>query len=205
MKYGALFAVLALSGPAFAQSAPGQSAPGQSAPEPNAYWPPPDQAQPAQQPQPQTRATFVSTGEEKWDVWIDQQPACATPCTIGVMPLQYIALRTQERNPIRLDVGYLPQGDLMVSAKGLSNGLYSGGIIMTTFAGIGVATGITLTAVGCSTDHPTMCRAGIITTIPSAVGLYLGISWMRKALPKWNVERAQPYVAGNNVGVAGRF
>lgn len=204
MKYGALFAVLALSGPAFAQTAPGQSAP-----EPNAYWPPPDQAAaPQQQPQQAnapTRATFVSTGEEKWDVWIDQQPACATPCTLGVMPLQYIALRTQERHPIRLDVGYLPQGDLMVSAKPLSNGLYSGGIIMTTFAGMGVATGVTLTAVGCSTDHPTMCRAGIITAIPSAIGLYVGIYWMRKALPKWNVERAQPYVAGNNVGVAGRF
>jgi len=200
MKYGALFAVLALSGTAFAQPA---------TPEPNAYWPPRDQAQPAPQPRPQqhapTRATFVSTGEQKWDVWIDQQPACATPCSIGVAPLQFVALRTQEHNPIRLDVGYLPQGDLMVSAKPFSQGLYAGGIIMTTFAGMGVATGVTLTAVGCSTDHPTMCRAGIITTIPSAVGLYLGISWMRKALPRWNVERAQPYVAGNQVGVAGRF
>jgi hypothetical protein len=205
MKYGALLALCALSSPAFAQPAAGQV-------EPNGTWPPPEAAaaqvalpQPAAQPQAQTRATFVSTGEQKWDVWIDQQPACATPCTLGVMPLQFVALRSQERNPIRLDVGYLPQGDLMVSARPLENGLYAGGIIMTTFAGMGLATGITLTAVGCSTDHPNLCKAGIITAVPSAVGLYLGMYWMRKALPRAAVERAQPYVAANQVGVAGTF
>jgi hypothetical protein len=180
MKYGALFAVLALAGPASAQS------------------PPP------QQPAP-TRATFVSTNEARWDVWVDQQPACATPCTIGLLPLQFVALRTQERNPIRLDVGRLPQGDLMVSAKPLSEGLYAGGIIMTTFSGMGVATGVTLTAVGCSTDHPTLCKAGIITTIPSAIGLYVGIYWMRKALPHASIGRAQPFVASNQVGLTGTF
>ncbi len=196
MTYGALIALVALTGTAFAQ------APGDQQPQP----PLQPQAQPQAQPQPQaaTRATFVSTGEARWDVYVDQQPACATPCTIGVMPLQFVALRTQENNPIRLDVGYLPQGDLMVTAEPFSNGLYAGGIVMTTFSGMGLATGITLTAVGCSTDHPTMCKAGIITSIPSAIGLYLGIHWMRKALPRANVS-AQPYVAGNAVGVAGSF
>jgi hypothetical protein len=198
MKYGTLIALCAMTGIAVAQPA----TPAAAHVEPNGVWPPPN-AQPQQQAP--TRATFVSTGEARWDVWIDQQPACATPCTIGVMPLQFIALRTQERSPIRLDVGYLPQGDLMVSAKPFSNGLYAGGIIMTTFAGMGVATGITLTAVGCTTDHPNLCKAGLITTVPSAIGLYVGINWMRRALPKWNVERAQPYVAGNQLGVAGSF
>jgi len=202
MKYGALLALCVASSPAFAQPT-GQV-------EPNGTWPPPDEAaaqmaQPQPQPQAPTRATFVSTGEQKWDVWIDKQAACATPCTLGVMPLQYVALRSQESNPIRLDVGYLPQGDLMVSARPLENGLYTGGIIMTSFAGMGLATGITLTAVGCTTDHPNLCKAGIITAVPSAVGLYLGIYWMRKALPRAAVERAQPYVAGNQVGVAGTF
>jgi hypothetical protein len=198
MQYGTLFALCAMAATASAQ--PAQTA--AATVEPNGVWPP----QPAQpQQSAPTRATFVSTGEASWDVWVDQQPACATPCTLPVMPLQFIALRTQESNPIRLDVGYLPQGDLMVAAKPFSNGLYAGGIIMTTFAGMGVATGITLTAVGCSTDHPTMCKAGLITTVPSAIGLYVGIHWMRKALPKWTVERAQPYVAANSVGVAGSF
>ena len=80
MKYGALFALCALTGIAAAQpETTGAPAVGQV--EPNGQWPPP-----GAQPQPQqlnapTRATFVSTGETTWDVWIDQQPACATPCT----------------------------------------------------------------------------------------------------------------------------
>ena len=204
MKYGALFALCALSGIAAAQPGSSTAATPAAMVEPNGVWPPPGAQAPPQQNAP-TRATFVSTGDSKWDVWVDQQPACETPCTVGVMPLEFIVLRTQERNPIRLDVGRLPQGDLMVTAKPMSNGLYAGGIVMTTFAGMGVATGVTLTAVGCSTDHPTMCKAGIITAIPSAVGLYLGIHWMRKALPRAMVERAQPYVAGNQVGISGSF
>ncbi len=208
MKYGSLIALLALRGVASAQ--PGA----EPQPDPAMQTQPemPADMQPAaamQPPQPQavapTRATFVSTGEDKWDVWIDQQPACATPCTLGVMPLQFIVLRSQERNPIRLDVGYLPAGDLMVTAKPMSNGLYAGGIVMTTFAGMGLATGITLSAIGCSTDHSTMCKAGIITAVPSAIGLYVGIYWMRKALPKASVGAATPYVAGNQVGLAGTF
>src|SRR3954447_8315034 len=137
-------------------------------------------AQPAQTPQPATRATFVSTGEAKWDVYVDKQAACPTPCTLALFPLQFVALRTQEENPIRLDVGYMPAGDVMVTARPLNGGLYAGGIVMTSFAGMGLATGITLTAVGCSTDHRGLCTAGLITTIPSAVGLYAGIYMMRR-------------------------
>jgi hypothetical protein len=204
MKYGTLIAILSLPSIALAQpAADGALVPSPApAPEPAAAA----QPMPAAMPQnPPTRATFVSTSEQPWDVWIDQQPVCATPCTLGVMPLQYVALRTQERNPIRLDVGYLPQGDLMVTAKPLSQGLYAGGIVMTTFAGMGIATGVTLTAVGCATDHPTMCKAGIITTVPSAIGLYVGIYWMRKALPRATIGRARLYVAPSGVGLAGSF
>lgn len=204
MKYGTLITLLALGGVASAQ--PGAEPQPDPAMQPQPEMP---EDMPALAPQPQaiapTRATFVSTGEDKWDVWIDQQPACATPCTLGVMPLQFVVLRTQERNPIRLDVGYLPAGDLMVTAKPMSSGLYAGGIVMTTFAGMGLATGVTLSAVGCFSDHTTMCKAGIITAVPSAVGLYLGIYWMRKALPKASVGAATPYVAGNQVGLAGTF
>ena len=203
MKYGALFALCAMTGSAVAQPMPESQAAAATV-EPNGVWPPPGAQMPQQQSTP-TRATFVSTGEQKWDVWIDQQPACATPCTLGVMPLQFIALRSQERNPIRLDVGYLPQGDLMVSAKPMSNGMYATGIVFTSFSGMALATGITLTAVGCSTDRDGMCTAGLITGVAGGIGLYGSIYLMRKALPKARVERAQPYVAANQVGVAGTF
>lgn len=200
MKYATLLAILSL--PRLASAQPGAD----GMPEqlvPAAAEQPPAPAQPA--PTPATRATFVSTSEQRWDVWIDQQPACATPCTVGVLPLQFIALRTQERNPIRLDVGYLPEGDVMVSAKPLSNGMYATGIVFTTFSGMALVTGITLTAVGCATDRDGMCTAGLITGGAGAVGLYGSIYLMRKALPKASVGPARPYVAGTQVGLAGTF
>jgi hypothetical protein len=208
MKYGALIAILV---PGVAAAQPGGSdlpAGGMPAPPPQEMQPQPAQPQPAQPQPPQnapTRATFVSTGEQRWDVWIDQQPACATPCSIGIMPLQFVVLRSQERNPIRLDVGYMPAGDLMVTAKPLANGMYATGIVFTTFSGMALATGITLTAVGCSTDRDGMCTAGLVTGVAGAVGLYGSIYLMRKALPKATIGPAQPYFAGSQVGVAGTF
>jgi hypothetical protein len=184
MKYGVFLAVLASTRIATAQ--PGSDAPQNEPPAP-------------------TRATFVSTGEESWDVWVDKQPACQTPCSIGLLPLQFVVLRSQERNPIRLDVGYMPAGDLMVTAKPLSSGMYATGIVFTTFSGMALATGITLAAVGCSTDRSGMCTAGLVTGGVGAVGLYGSIYLMRKALPKVSVGAARPYVAGTQVGLAGTF
>lgn len=201
MKYGALFVLLAAPA-AFAQ------------PVPDGAQPAPDgapSAQPAAMPAPPpammaaTRATFVSTSEEQWDVYLDRQAVCSTPCTVGVLPVQFVALRTQERNPIRLDVGHMPEGDVMVSAKPLSDGLYATGIVFTAFSGMAAVTGVTLTAVGCSTDHPTMCHAGIITGVAGGIGLYGSIYLMRKALPRASIGPARPYVAGTQMGLAGRF
>ena len=64
---------------------------------------------------------------------------------------------------------------------------------------------ITLTAVGCSTDRQTMCNAGLITGVASAVGLYLSIGLIRSSLPRVHVDRTQPYATGNTVGVLHRF
>jgi hypothetical protein len=196
MKYGALFALIAVPAIAFAQPSvePAVAQPAMQ----------PPMQQPPMQPPP-TRATFVSTTESQWDVTIDRHPVCSTPCTINVMPLQFIALRTQERNPIRLDVGYMPAGDLMVTAKPLSNGMYATGIVFTSLSGMAVVTGVTLTAVGCATDRDGLCKAGLITGIAGGVGLYGSIYLMRKALPRYSLGPAQPYVAANRVGVAGRF
>jgi hypothetical protein len=152
-----------------------------------------------------TRATFVSSTQSQWDVYVDQQAICSTPCTLGLSGVNFVALRTQERSPVRLDVGNLPQGDLMVSAKPLANGMYAGGIVMTTFAGMALATGITLTAVGYGTDRGGMQTAGLITGVSGAVGLYAGIYLMRKALPRFTIGPAQPYAATNQLGFSGSF
>lgn len=166
-------------------------------------------AEPSQAPIPSgpppgsTQATFVSTTSESWEVLLDRQPACGTPCSLYVPPMRYVTLRSRDR--VLLDVGYLPQGSVVVRGKPLSQGAYAGGIVATTFSGMGLATGITLTAVGCATDREGMCTAGLITGGVSAVGLYLSIKLMQSAVPKAEVLPGAPYVAGNTVGLAGSF
>ena len=160
-------------------------------------------AAPQGPPPGSTQATFVSTSSEGWEVLLDRQPACATPCSLYVPPMRYVTLRSRDR--VLLDVGYLPAGSVVVRGKPLSQGAYAGGIVGTTFAGMGLVAGITLTAVGWGTGRDGMRTAGIITTVPSAVGLYLSIKLMQRAAPRADVLPGTPYVGGNTVGLAGTF
>ena len=149
----------------------------------------PQPQQPAQPAMPDmatapTRATFISTSDAAWDVWVDRNAICATPCTLP-LATNYVTVKTQERNPIRLNVGYLPPGDVTVKIHPFREGMYAGGIVATSFAGMSLATGITLTAVGYGVASPGMKTAGFITGIAGALGLYGGIHLMRKALPYW--------------------
>ena len=211
--FGTLVAIVVLSGTAAAQPG-GSDLAIQPASPPMLDSQPPSDPSPEAQPQgPQlpdpstapTRATFVSTTDQPWDVWVDRQPVCATPCTLGLAGVNYVSLKSQEQHPIRLDVGYLPQGDVTVAGKPMREGMYAGGIVMTTFAGMALVTGVTLTAVGYGTDRGGMATAGLITGVAGGIGLYSGIYLMRKALPTVSIGAARPYVAGSQVGFAGTF
>jgi len=196
-KLGALAFLTLFSSTAFAQ--PGSEPATEPAPGPEAA---PAQA-PAGPPPGSTPATFTSTSGEPWEVLVDRHPACQTPCSIYVPPMQFVTLRSRDR--VLLEVGTLPPTPVVVRGKHLSDGAYAGGIVGTTFSGMGLVTGITLTAVGCATDHSGLCTAGLITGGVSAVGLYLSIRLMQSAVPKAEVLPARPYVAGNSVGFAGTF
>jgi hypothetical protein len=213
-----LLALGLLTAPAVAQ--PGQTPP--TPPEPPPYdqppqpppydqppQPPPYQPPMAPEPPPSgtTRATFISTGEARWDVRLDNNAVCSTPCALAIDPLRFVTLHSQERSPSHLEVGYLPPGDVLVQAKPRAEGAFAAGLTFTSLSGMGLATGITLTAVGCSTDRSTMCKAGLITGGASAVGLYLSIDLLLRSLPRVSVGPAQasPYTTGNTVGLAGRF
>ncbi len=200
---------LAVSGTAAAQ--PGQvydpNAPTQPPPLPPEaarpvpqYTPPPPQANPNA-----THATFVSLGEPRFDVRVDGNAVCTTPCSLFIEPLRFVTLHSQDRSQTKLSAGYLPQGDVMVRAQPRAEGAFAAGVTFTSLTGLGLATGITLTAVGCSTDRGTMCNAGLITGVASAVGLYLSIGLIRSSLPRLHVDRAQPYVTGNTVGMVRTF
>jgi hypothetical protein len=192
-------AICCLSTPVLAQPAPAapaeppSSAPGQTPPA-------------AEQPPPgSSHATFISTTAVGWDVTLDDQLVCATPCSVWVPPLHFVALHSHEADPVRLDVGYMPAGDVLVRAKPLSSGAYAAGITFVTLSSMGLVTGVTLTAVGCATNNDGMCKGGIITGVAGALGLYGSILLMRHALPKAHIGPATPYVSGTQVGLAGQF
>jgi hypothetical protein len=178
-------------------------------PQPQPYGQPqPPQPQPGQPlPPGASRATFVSMGEARWDVRLDDSAVCTTPCTVILEPMRFVTLHSHDRAPTRLSVGHLPPGDILVQAKPRAQGAFATGVTFTTLSGMGLATGITLTAVGCSTDRRGMCNAGLTTGGVSAIGLYLSIALLRRSLPRVYVGPAQavPYAAGNTVGLAGRF
>lgn len=191
----------ALSAPAAAQPGVAPMPPPVESAPPHAGWP-----APVHQPPPgSARATFMSTGETRFDVRLDNNAVCITPCAVYVEPLRYVTLHSHAPGSEKLSVGHLPAGDVIVQAEPRQQGKFAAGVTFTTFSGMGLATGITLTAVGCSTDRDTMCRAGLITGVASGAALYLSINLIREALPKVHVGPAQPYVTGNTVGLAGRF
>ena len=164
------------------------------------------QAQPeAPQAPPPTRATFVSATSQQWDVTIDGEPVCGTPCTYQLFPVQFVTLRSQERRPVLLDVGRLPPGDLIVSGKPLQTGMYAGGIVATTLGGMALAVGITFSAVGAVRDSGGMTTAGLITGAAGVFALTGGIYLMIKAVPAVSVGGASPYLSGRTVGLATRF
>jgi hypothetical protein len=156
------------------------------------------------QAQAPTRATFLSTSAGQWDVLVDNKPVCSTPCSGPVFSEQFVVLQSQGADPVLLEVGRLPPGDLVVSGKPLQDGMYAGGIVATTLGGMALAVGITLTAVGLAKDRDGLTTAGLITGGVGLLAVPGGIYLMVKALPSARVERAGP-VSGVVGGIAGRF
>ena len=127
----------------------------------------------------------MSTSALQWDVVIGDQPACATPCSIVVLPLQYVTMHTHEYRPVQLDVGMLPPGDLMVHAVPLRRGEYAAGVTFVTLGSMALATGVTLGAVGYGAGSSGLVTAGWATAIPGAIVLAGSIWLMQHALPHW--------------------
>lgn len=159
-------------------------------------------------PPPQApTAEFVSTGAMQWEVLVDRQPACATPCALAVPPGRWVSMRTLERRPVRVEVGMLGREPVVVSAKPLHGGAYATGITFTSLGGAAVVTGIVFTAVGCSSDdREGMCTAGLITG-GVGVAVTIGSIWlMTRAVPRVRIHRrAEVAIAPTGVGVAGVF
>lgn len=176
-----------------------------------APMPPPDAAgYPIPEPAPGVETSFVSSTSMPWEVMVDQQSACWTPCQLALDGPHWITLRSRDRRPIRLEVGEMGRAPAAVTAHDIQTGKYATGITFTALGGMAVVTGITLTAVGCSTDRSGMCTAGLISGGAGAAVTLGGIWLMRSALPRFHVQALERrglslYTTGQGGGVAGRF
>jgi hypothetical protein len=126
------------------------------------------------------KVDFVSANPaSRWDVYADDEVICSTPCARWVSPNRPIMLRTREAGFLspsdKVQVDNLlgaPGPHLQLQAHGTANGELVTGITFTTFSGMAVISGISLTGIGCSSsDRPGMCKAGIITMGVGAVAL----------------------------------
>ncbi len=177
---------------------------------------------PAAEPPPGTvEANFVSDyGDRVWDVRVNGEIVCETPCVQWVGDTQPLALTRRsgeaiELPPLALEAPGAQRA--LIVAEGKHRGKQVNGIVFTTLGGMGLVTAITLTAVGCSNleRRPGTCTAGLVTgaiTAPlTAAAILLLLDSMPKAhvLPVFRSEaaagQAPVTVVVTPTGVAGTF
>jgi hypothetical protein len=205
-KLGASVAVAVAIATAVGDGAWAQDAPAaREAHEAPATAPDPAAQPPVAEVPAPTRANIVSTTSQPWDVYIDDQWVCATPCTGPLFPTQFVTLESQARRPVLLEVGRLEPGDFVVSAKPYQRGKYATGIVATTLGGMAIAIGITFLSVGLAKDRDGMTMAGAITGAAGLLTLPFGIYLTVDAVPSFRIDRAAPPAAGATAGIAGTF
>jgi hypothetical protein len=122
--------------------------------------------------------------DEPWDVVVGDRKLCTTPCERWVDPAMPYTLKYdpgfwQKNQYVEIpDLrAHASHERLEVRAEPRNGGEFVGGILVTTFAGIAVATGTALAAAGCSKGTGGLCTAGLITLPIGLVGLAPGV-WM---------------------------
>lgn len=167
-------------------------------------------AQPTIPAAPVVHVDVASTEGRQWEVMVDQQSTCRTPCRLALDGPRWITLRSLERRPLRLEIGELGDRPVRVRARPLGTGKWATGISFTAIGGTAAATGIVLTSVGCSTDRDGMCTAGLITGGAGLAVTGLGIWLIRRSLPRFTVRALDRHELSLQVGpgggaLAGRF
>jgi len=145
----------------------------------------------------------------RWDVYVDDEVICTTPCKRFLDPTHPVFLRTREHGwglaPDELAVPNLfpaaaGQGAVQLQARPTSKGQLATGITFTSLGGMGLMTGAALAGVGCSgvttsSFREGMCGGGWITLGVGALVTTGGIWLILDSLPKAMVSPIQQYVA----------
>jgi hypothetical protein len=146
------------------------------------------------------KVDFVSANPaSRWDVYADDRVICTTPCTQWVSAERPVMLRARDEAfmaaPDKVSVSNLlvngqvgGGGHLQLQAHPTNRGKLAAGVTFTTFAGMAVLTGVTLTSLGCLADRGDgLCTGGVITLAVGAP-LLVGSIWLiLDAMPKAEV------------------
>lgn len=130
----------------------------------------------------------------RWDIYVDDEVTCSTPCTRYLDPTHPIYLRARPNGlpgvpPDELSIRDLfpaaETGAVQLQARPTSRGQMVTGITFTSLGGMAVFTGGFLALAGCSSDsRPGLCTGGAITAGVGAV-VTAGAVWlMLDSLPK---------------------
>src|SRR5262249_31250097 len=136
----------------------------------------------------------------------DDRVICTTPCAQWVNTERPVMLRAREEAfmaaPDKVQVpnllAHAGEGHLQIQAHPTARGELAAGITFTTFTGMAVLTGITLTSVGCLAGQGSgFCTSGLIT-LGVGAPLLAGSIWMiTDSMPKAEIlphDAVQTYV-----------
>jgi hypothetical protein len=149
-------------------------------------WPLPGSA-PERGPPGTVKVSFYSADASRsWQVLNGPGVLCTTPCSTFVDPAVSFAMRS-EASPVKGGPAFLEVPDLRVQGGGgpvevrahaRSLMGFAGGVVMTTFGGVGVAAGAVLLPLGLATKDDDLTVAGAITLPLSTAILFVPGIWL---------------------------
>lgn len=150
-------------------------------------WSIPGRAEHLEGPAGTVRVDIVSgSADSRWDVYVDDEVICSTPCQRWLNPSRPIYLRARDNGmigaPDRIRLAGLgPQaygGAVQLQAHPTSQGKFVTGITFTSLGGMGVMTGGMLALLGCRDEERAgLCSGGLITAGAGAL-VAAGSVWL---------------------------
>lgn len=132
------------------------------------------------------RVDFISAhANGRWDVYIDDEVACSTPCSRWVDPSRPVFLRARSGRPFappdEIQVPDLGEqaagGPLQLRAHATSTGELVTGLTFSGLGGMALMTGITLGSVGCASGRSELCQGALISLGAGAL-VTAGAVWL---------------------------
>jgi len=140
-----------------------------------------------------------AAADSRWDVYMDDEVICSTPCTRWLDPHRPLLLRAREQRYGFADKlwlrglgAYDNVGPVQIQAHPTAKGEMATGISFAGVGGMAVAMGGMLSLTGCALDtsHAGLCNAGLISIGAGALVAAGGAWLILDALPKVEIVPA---------------